>query len=690
MSSQPRRRCALHLAIATLVITCALAAASPGPAAPADPGPVPSAPADPRLDWWREARFGMFIHWGLYAIPAGEWNGRTDYGEWIRNNAQIPVDVYDRFQARFNPTKFDPDAWVRMAKDAGMQYIVITTKHHDGFALFDSKDTTWDVMATPYGRDIIRQLADACRRAGIRLGLYYSIMDWHHPDYLPRREWELASRPAAGADFDRYVAFMKNQLRELLTNYGPVGVLWFDGQWEGTWTAQRGRDLYEYSRALQPSVIVNNRVGHGAGDFGTPEQEIPATGMPGVDWETCMTMNRNWGFNRADKDFKSTRTLVRNLVDIASKGGNFLLNVGPTAEGEFPAESVERLKEIGDFMRAAGESIHGTEASPFPSLSWGRCTQRRLDANTTRLYLHVWDRPKDGVLVVPGLLNEVRRARPLTTIDRPFELQVERKGDDLHIGLGLVSGPGPAPDDVIVVDIAGDPDVTIPPAVTSDAPIFVGRGDVRVTSSRKNVDVRYTIDGSEPTAASPVATGPITLTETATVKAQVFRGPRAVSGVTAATFRRVEPRPAVKLAGVLPGLDVDIVEGEFSALPDFTPVRISKTTTARSFDLSVRPRETAFALRYRGYVRVPATGVYHFYLTSDDGSRMWVGETALIDNDGPHGAKEVSQPVALQAGWHPITVGLFQATGGLELQVSWRGPGIAKEGVPAGALGRLK
>jgi alpha-L-fucosidase len=246
----------------------------------------------------------------------------------------------------------------------------------------------------------------------------------------------------------------------LLTDYGPVGVLWFDGQWEPTWTAARGRDLYDYVRGLQPSIIVNNRVGQGIGDFGTPEQEIPATGLPGgPPWETCMTMNRNWGYNRADRDFKATQTLVRNLVDIASKGGNFLLNVGPTADGEFPAESIERLTQIGDVMRVAGESIHGTSASPFPSLPWGRCTQRRLDASTTRLYLHVWDRPRDGVLVVPGLLNDVIRARPLVTIDTPFDLRVERRGDDVRIGLGLASGPGPAPVDVIALDIAGAPRV---------------------------------------------------------------------------------------------------------------------------------------------------------------------------------------------------------------------------------------
>jgi alpha-L-fucosidase len=403
-----------------------------------------------------------------------------------------------------------------------------------------------------------------------------------------------------------------------------------------------------------------------------------------------MTMNRNWGFNRADKDFKSAVTLVRHLVDIASKGGNFLLNVGPTAEGGFPPESVQRLKEIGDFMRVAGESIHGTQASPFPSLPWGRCTQRRLDASTTRLYLHVWDRPANGNLIVPGLLNEVRRARPLATVNERFDLRAERHGDDIHIDLGLVSEPGPAHGDVIALDITGEPDVTIPPGVTADAPIFVDSSQVIVTTGRKNVQVRYTTDGSEPSAVSPEVTGPITLRQTATVKARVFRGSRAASGVTAATFTRVQPRPAATLPEVLPGLDVDIVEGQFEALPAFEPAQVAKTTTALDFDLSVRPRDTGFALRYRGYLRVPATGVYHFSLTSDDGSRMWIGETPLIDNDGPHGEKEASAPVALEAGWHPITVGMFQATGGLELQLSWSGPGFAKARVPAGALGRLQ
>ncbi len=337
-----------------------------------------SAGRDARMDWWREARFGMFIHWGIYAVPAGEWQGRTDYGEWIRNNAKIPLDVYDQFRTRFNPTAFDADAWVRMAKGAGMRYIVITTKHHDGFGLFESKQGDFNVMATPFRRDIIKELVQACRRQGVRIGFYHSIMDWHHPDYLPRRDWE-RDRPAAGADFERYVVYMKAQLKELLTSYGPIDILWFDGQWESTWTASHGRDLYAYVRSLQPNIVINNRVGGKSGDFGTPEQEIPATGVPGLDWETCMTMNHNWGYNLADKDFKPASVLVRNLVDIASKGGNFLLNVGPGADGRFPAESIDRLAAIGEWTSRYGASIYGTQASPFASLPWGRCTEE-IDA----------------------------------------------------------------------------------------------------------------------------------------------------------------------------------------------------------------------------------------------------------------------------------------------------------------------
>jgi alpha-L-fucosidase len=347
-----------------------------------------------RMKWWRDARFGLFIHWGLYSIPAGEWKGKTDYAEWIRNQAQIPVKIYDKFVSEFNPVKFNADRWVRLAKDAGMKYMVITSKHHDGFCLFNSKYTDFDIKSTPFKKDILKELSEACNKEGIKLCFYYSIMDWHNPDYLPRREWE-KTRSTKGADFNRYVEYMKNQLKELLTNYGNIGVLWFDGEWEDTWNDKRGVDLYNYVRSLQPNIIVNNRVGANrsgmdgfteggsfSGDFGTPEQQIPVTGLPGVDWESCMTMNDHWGYNKNDHNFKSSKEILQMLADIASKGGNYLLNIGPTAEGFFPPESVELLHKIGEWMKVNGESIYGTNASPFTKLDWGRCTQKNINGNT--------------------------------------------------------------------------------------------------------------------------------------------------------------------------------------------------------------------------------------------------------------------------------------------------------------------
>ncbi|MGC9941880.1 MAG: alpha-L-fucosidase [Verrucomicrobiota bacterium] len=422
---------------------------------------------DARLKWWNEARFGMFIHWGIYSVPAGEWDGQTNYAEWFLEETHMPVSQYEKFADQFNPTNFDALAWVKAAKYAGVKYIVITSKHHDGFGMYRSDLTDWCIKRTPFQRDPLAELAAACKAEGIRFCLYYTIMDWHSPDWGIRRPWNDVAAKHGPPDMDRFENYMKGQLHELLTRYGPIGLLWFDGNWESPWTAQRGADIYNYVRSLQPAIIVNNRVGKpqstpgggfaqtgSVGDYGTPEQTIPPTGFgPGVYWESCMTINDHWGYNKDDQNFKSAETLVHNLIDCASKGGNYLLNIGPTSLGVIPGPELERLHQIGDWMHVNDVGVYHTSASPFRKLTWGRCTAKIGRKNTT-LYLHVWDWPTDGKLVVPGLKNPVKSATLLATGDK---LATSTIGDSL-----VIQVPARAPDSIsstIVLKIKGKPEV---------------------------------------------------------------------------------------------------------------------------------------------------------------------------------------------------------------------------------------
>jgi len=654
-----------------------------------------TAQRDVRMQWWREARFGLFIHWGLYAIPAGEWEGKTEYGEWIRDRARIPLDEYDKFVNQFNPTQFNAEEWVRMAKDAGMNYIVITSKHHDGFCLFDSKETEFDVMATPFKRDILLELAKACRKEGITLCFYHSIMDWHHPDYLPRREWEKGLRSTEGADFNRYVEYMKRQLKELLTNYGAIGVLWFDGEWEPTWTSAYGIDLYDYVRGLRPSIIVNNRVGIGragmagmtkegefAGDFGTPEQEIPATGMPGLDWETCMTMNTHWGYNKNDDNWKSGPDLIRTLTDIASKGGNFLLNVGPTAEGLFPGASIERLKQIGAWMKINGESIYGTKASPFRHLPWGRSTQKSVPGGT-RLFLHVFEWPVDGNLVLPGLLNSPQKAYFLADPQKQ-SLPVIKKDDGLVLGLGLK--PRDPINTVVILDVEGPPEVAAPPEILSEHPVFLDVAEVSFASETRNTEIRYTLDGTVPSMQSPPAGSPVRLRGTTTVSARLFRGGKPVSPVNRITFMKVAGRPADHPQTARSGLSYSYYEGEWNMLPEFDALRSISRGSIANVTLSQAKEEEHFGFDFRGYIRVPADGVYTLYCESDDGSRLFIGDSVVVDNDGRHAMREQKGIIPLSAGLHAIRVIYFEQMGGQGLKVSYSGPGIVKQEIPDSVL----
>ena len=416
---------------------------------------------DQRMHWWREARFGMFIHWGLYAVPAGEYKGQrsTRIGEWIMEWANIPRADYEQFAKQFNPVKFDAAEWVGLAKAAGMKYIVITSKHHDGFSIFDSQVSNYDIVdSTPYKKDPIAALAREAKKQGLKFCFYYSILDWHYPAaYVdaPGKDPTAGNRTTKmkPGGKEEYVKYMKAQLRELITKYDPA-VLWFDGEWQDWWTEEDGQALYKYVRGLKPNIIINNRVGKGrqgmqgmsktdreySGDFGTPEQQIPPNGMPGVDWESCMTMNTTWGYKSYDDQWKSTETIVRNLIDIASKGGNYLLNVGPTAEGLIPQPSVERLGQVGQWMTANGEAIYGTTASPFATqLAFGRATSK-----PGRVFLHVFDWPQDGKLRVPSWGATVKKAYLLTNPKARLEFSVDNASVVLQV-------PAKAPDAIASV-----------------------------------------------------------------------------------------------------------------------------------------------------------------------------------------------------------------------------------------------
>lgn len=424
---------------------------------------------DERMAWWREAKFGMFIHWGIYAQFAGVYKGHEQLrggAEWIMNRSKIPVAEYQEMAKSFNPVKYDPDAWVRMAKDAGMKYLIITAKHHDGFALFNSKASKWDVTdATAYGKDLLKPLAAACKKYGIKLGFYYSqAQDWNNPGgSAARKEMREGWLNPDSAKIDAYTAANKGhwdpaqmtrtfdqyidevsvpQVKELMTNYGDIAVLWWD-----TPTNMTDEAALKLQAALksQPQIITNDRLKRPnfPGDTKTPEQKIPSQAeLDGMDWETCMTMNGTWGFRTSDHKWKSTETLIRNLCDIASKGGNYLLNVGPKPDGTFPQESIDRLKGIGQWMKVNSEAIYATKSSPLSALSWGRCTRKETAKGTT-LYFSVFNWPADGKLIVPGLKNKVLSATLLAT---KAKLGTAVKGDDLVITL-----PSKAPDAVASV-----------------------------------------------------------------------------------------------------------------------------------------------------------------------------------------------------------------------------------------------
>ena len=410
------------------------------------PSPKPPDPAkEKRLEWFREAKYGMFIHWGLYAIPAGEWNGRRclGLGEWVMNRCQVPVKEYEKLAARFDPVKFNADEWVQLAQDAGMKYMVITSKHHDGIAMFKSAASPYNVVdATPYKKDILKQLADACARHGMRLGFYYSqSQDWHEPGGAGNT-WDFGpdTAPDGKTELKKYEDYLRGkaepQVKELLTNYGPVALIWFDTP--RMMTPDRGQRFADLVRTLQPATLIDGRLGT-EGDYRSTGDNVIPSEASAEAWETPATINDTWGFRRDDTNWKSPGQIAFKLVDIVSKGGNYLLNVGPTAEGVIPQPSADVLRTVGRWLRVNGEAVYGTGPSPFGD-EFGEWTSRgakdvrgqklflphtewRVTTRPGKLYFTFFSEPR-APFEIPVMKNRVLRAYRLAD-KAPVELKTE-------------------------------------------------------------------------------------------------------------------------------------------------------------------------------------------------------------------------------------------------------------------------
>ncbi|TWU34572.1 Alpha-L-fucosidase [Novipirellula aureliae] len=373
-----------------------------------------------RMAWWKEARFGMFVHWGLYSSAEGEWGDKTftRAAEWIQRNANVSADVYqETMLPKFKPAPDFASKWASLAKQAGAKYVVFTNKHHEGFALHDSTQTEYDAKDVT-GRDLHKEVVEALRAEGLRVGVYHSLWDWHHPDApAGKGAMNVSGLTMEGRDLSRYTNYLHAQVNEITDGrYGDVDVLWLDyskGPYQGeVW---RAKQLVELIRNNQPQILINNRLWQNTkeqredsgkywfGDFSTPEQHIPATGIEGIDWETCDTLNITWGWSKHAVEFKTSTELIHRLIDAVSKGGNYLLNIGPLPDGSIDPKTVERFSDIGEWMQINGDAIYGTQAGPFSRLPWGRATAKEIGDGGHRLYLHVFDWPANGELLVPGL-----------------------------------------------------------------------------------------------------------------------------------------------------------------------------------------------------------------------------------------------------------------------------------------------
>ncbi|MCR8635091.1 alpha-L-fucosidase [Paenibacillus radicis (ex Xue et al. 2023)] len=458
-----------------------------------------SADQDARMAWWREAKVGLFIHWGLYSLQGGFWKGQevqASYAEHLMLRAQIPVREYEEIAAEFRAERFEARQWARMAKQAGLQYLIYTAKHHDGFAMYDSDVSDYNmVQRTPFGRDPLRELADACREEGVKLCIYYShSMDWHHPD-SQGNIWDYPANIGAYDDvaswiddedkrsrYENYLSsFALPQVKELLEKYGPIGLMWFDCGHK--LTAEQGTAFVEQVRGVQPDCLVNRRVWmEPYGDYGNSSDNQPHVRVPREDWESIATFNDSWGYKATDHNWKTSVEVLQQMIDVLSQNGNFVINVGPTGDGAFDPKSVELLEQIGAWMQINSDAVYGTRKSPIGKPPWGRST---IKDNT--LYLHIFEWPQSGKLVVPGLRNAVLKAYALADTERRA-LPVHRQNEEdivIDVPQELMASTIP----VFAVDFAGACDASsVSLLYTQDYPNRFDAFDAHIAGSTLRYD----------------------------------------------------------------------------------------------------------------------------------------------------------------------------------------------------------
>jgi len=683
----------------------------------------------PIPEWYQDAKFGIFIHWGVYAVPA--WTPKGNYSEWYQywlntkayNGAVVDYHqknfgdlTYYQLVDQFKADRYEPDEWAKLIEQSGAKYVVLTSKHHDGFALWPSKDASrtwgfpWNAAEAGPHRDLLGDLFTAIRKTSVHAGMYYSLYEWFNPLYLN--------------DKPKYVSeHMWPQMKDVITTYQP-DVFWTDGEWEGPDTLWKSREFLSWmfnESPVKDKVVVNDRWGSGIrfhhGGFYTPEYQ-PDLDFEDHYWEESRGMGFSYGYNREEDawDYNSAQVLILSLVDKVSRGGNFLLDIGPDAHGKIPPIMQERLMQIGQWMKINSESIYGSSrwrspsqwsegkrdykpgnedwktggdialkltVDPEPGYAVKECFFTYNEKkNTLYLLLPKW--PSSKSFVVHDLVAGSGASASL--LGYKGKIAFQQIGADLVITLPEYD-PNQVPDEpVYVISISNTGSFTRNPIVNVGYPKGTINPTIDFKNRSENAAIHYTLDGSEPTTSSPLFTQPFVVDHPATLKARAFISGRLPSAVQVTDLKTYSWNKAKSGKKSKPGLKYSAYEAKFTTVSALADSAVARSGIAQSVDLKYTTRKEYTGLRFDGYIKIPDDALYSFYLATDDGSKLWIDGQELINNDGPHSGEEKTGSIALKKGYHAIRLEYFQRGGGSELELKMSQSGLPKAAIPESAL----